>query len=168
MSRIECLLITLCALMFLLFGCMTVLPGYGPERLPSSTESPSVIPAKAVKSALYQQLGDWQGVRHRTGGLSRSGVDCSGFVYLTYHHRFGINLPRTTRLQSRAGRYISRRDLQPGDLVFFKTGIFARHVGIYIEKDRFLHVSTKRGVMVSSLEDAYWRKRYWKAVRIPR
>jgi cell wall-associated NlpC family hydrolase len=168
MSRIEYRLTALGILVFLLSGCLRALPGYGPEPLRSPAERRTVTSARAIQSALYAQFKDWQGVRHRSGGLSRSGVDCSGFVYLTYHHRFGINLPRTTRLQSRAGRYISRRDLQPGDLVFFKTGIFARHVGIYIEKDRFLHVSTKRGVMVSSLEDAYWRKRYWKAVRIPR
>ncbi len=162
MHRIEYRLAALCALIFMFSGCLKVLPGYGPD---SPAGRPVVTSAETIQSALYAQLKEWQGVRHRIGGLSRSGVDCSGFVYLTFHRRFGIDLPRTTRLQSRAGRYVSRRNLQPGDLVFFKTGIFARHVGIYIEKDRFLHVSTKRGVMVSSLEDSYWRKRYWKAVR---
>ncbi len=168
MSRIKYRLIVLCALIFMLSGCLRALPGYGPESLQVPTGRRAVTSAGAIQSALYAQLKDWKGVRHRTGGLSRSGVDCSGFVYLTYHHRFGIDLPRTARLQSRSGRYVRRSGLQPGDLVFFRTGIFARHVGIYIEKDRFLHVSTKKGVMVSSLKDPYWRKRYWKAVRIPR
>ncbi len=94
------------------------------------------------------------------------GLDCSGFVYLTYQSRFGMTLPRTTQRQAKFGRKISPRRLQPGDLVFFKTGWFDRHVGIYVEDRRFLHVSTKNGVQLSSLEDPYWRKRYWKAVRI--
>jgi len=167
-SRIEYRSVALGMLIFLLAGCMKVLPGYGPGRSPSPGRDRAMASAESVRSALYDQLDAWRGVRYRLGGLSTSGVDCSGFVYLTFRRRFGIDLPRTTRRQAGSGRYVSRRHLQPGDLVFFKTGIFTRHVGIYIESGRFLHVSTKRGVMVSNLEDSYWRKRYWKAVRIRR
>jgi len=148
------------AVIFLLAGCMAVLPESGKQAALESGES--------VKSILYTQLRDWQGVRYQAGGLSKSGIDCSGFVYLTYHHHFNMELPRTTRDQSKLGQKVSRKQLQPGDLVFFKTGWFDRHVGIYIEDRRFIHVSTKKGVMLSNLEESYWEKNYWKAIRISR
>ncbi len=158
----------------LLAGCMTVLPGYGPEaashaRARRIVRAPVKRPPSAgpaVSTVLFAARDHWRGVRYRPGGLSRSGLDCSGLVYLTYRRYFGITLPRTARRQARAGRRVLKRSLQSGDLVFFKTGIFTRHVGIFIEKGRFLHVSTQNGVTVSRLENPYWRKHYWKAVRI--
>lgn len=153
-------LITMGAVIFLLAGCMAVLPEYGKQTALESDES--------VKSILYAQLRDWQGVRYQAGGLSRSGIDCSGFVYLTYRHHFNMELPRTTRGQSKTGQKVFRKQLQPGDLVFFKTGWFDKHVGIYIEDCRFIHVSTKKGVTLSSLEDPYWTKKYWKSIRVSR
>ena len=59
-------------------------------------------------------------MRYDYGGLSKEGVDCSGFVYLTYLSNFGIELPRTAAQQSREGRPIAPRQLQAGDLVFLK------------------------------------------------
>ncbi|MBF0242695.1 MAG: C40 family peptidase, partial [Desulfamplus sp.] len=52
------------------------------------------------------------------------------------------------------------------DLLFFKTGIVTRHVGIYIEDGLFLHASSSRGVIISRLSNNYWRDTYWKAKRI--
>jgi len=100
------------------------------------------------------------------GGMSKRGVDCSGFVYLTYRSKFGIDLPRTTDLQSSVGKKIARNNLQAGDLVFFKTGFFRKHVGIYVEDRKFMHASASRGVMVSSLDEEYWADSYWMAKRI--
>jgi cell wall-associated NlpC family hydrolase len=53
-----------------------------------------------------------------------------------------------------------------GDLVFFKTGLAKRHVGIYIGKGQFIHASTSRGVTRSRLNSPYWSKHYWKSVRV--
>jgi cell wall-associated NlpC family hydrolase len=119
-----------------------------------------------IREMLYRQFDEWRKVPYRTGGLSKHGVDCSGFVYITYLSRFGIRIPRTTKLQAAAGRSVRFNDLRAGDLVFFRTGIRSRHVGIYIEKQMFIHASKSSGVMVSRLNDAYWSKKYWKAVRI--
>ena len=119
-----------------------------------------------VKKILYSQLQEWHNVRHRTGGLSKKGIDCSGFVHLTFLSRFGIEVPRSTKLLSKTGAQISQKKLRPGDLVFFKTGIKSRHVGIYVEKGKFIHVSKKKGVMMSSLDNIYWSKNYWKALRL--
>ena len=119
-----------------------------------------------VKQTLDQQYKDWRHIPHSMGGISRNGIDCSGLVYLTYRTKFGIDMPRSTDQQSELGHKIKRSQLRAGDLVFFKTGLFTEHVGMYIDKDKFLHVSSSRGVMKSSLNDPYWRNTYWKAVRI--
>ena len=119
-----------------------------------------------VKQILNQQYNDWRHVKHRMGGTSRKGIDCSGLVYQTYRTKLGVDLPRTTENQSKTGLSVKQKQLTAGDLVFFKTGVFTRHVGMYIEEGDFLHVSSSKGVMVSNLEDPYWRSAYWKARRI--
>ena len=112
---------------------------------------------------LYQQHEAWHGTPYRIGGLNRSGIDCSGFVQVTYRDLFGIQLPRTTDQQLTIGQHISRAKLQPGDLIFFRNG---RHVGIYLEDHKFLHASTTRGVMISSLKNSYWSRHYWRAISV--
>ncbi|MDO6805545.1 NlpC/P60 family protein, partial [Wenyingzhuangia sp. 1_MG-2023] len=99
-------------------------------------------------------------------GLSRQGIDCSGLVYLTYRDEFGLPVPRTTLQQSQIGSAVSRNELRPGDLVFFKTENKNRHVGMYLDNDQFLHVSTKSGVIISSFENSYWENHYWQSRRL--
>jgi cell wall-associated NlpC family hydrolase len=119
-----------------------------------------------VKQMLYSQYEQWKTVKYKSGGMSKDGVDCSGFVSLTYDTRLGIKLPRSTDEQVNLGAPINQNDLIAGDLVFFKTGKVTRHVGIYLEDGKFLHASTEKGVMISRMDDAYWAKAYWKAVRV--
>jgi cell wall-associated NlpC family hydrolase len=119
-----------------------------------------------VKQILNQQYKDWRHVQHRMGGMSKNGIDCSGLVYQTYRTKLGIDMPRSTEYQSKVGRSIPKGQLRAGDMVFFKTGIFTRHVGMYIDDGNFLHVSSSKGVMISSLENPYWTSAYWKAQRI--
>lgn len=117
---------------------------------------------------LSEQQHEWEGTPYRLGGVGRSGIDCSGFVQRTFMDRFGINLPRQTKDQAKYGQFVNRADIQTGDLVFFKTGRGPNgyHVGIYVKEDKFLHASTKGGVIYSSLNNPYWRKTYWQARRI--
>lgn len=119
-----------------------------------------------IKEVLYSHYSEWQGVRYRYGGLSRNGIDCSGFVHLTFKSKLGLHLPRTTRMQSRLGKEVGKNDLKAGDLVFFKTGPGSKHVGIYLEKNKFLHASQKQGITISRLDHVYWKSNYWKSVRI--
>lgn len=119
-----------------------------------------------IQKALYSQFNDWQGVRYQQGGLSQDGIDCSGFVHLTFKSKLGLHLPRTTWMQARSGNEIRKDDLRAGDLVFFKTGAASNHVGIYLEKNKFLHVSQKKGVTISRLDNIYWKSSYWKSIRI--
>lgn len=125
------------------------------------------VPA-VVTDKLQVQLRQWQGTPYRHGGIDKRGVDCSGFVYLTFRDHFNIQLPRTTAAQTELGTEIARNELMPGDLVFFKTGRGSSglHVGIYHTNDKFIHVSTSRGVTRSSLQNVYWKKVYWQARRI--
>lgn len=131
-----------------------------------NTEALYNYDAVDIKGKLYSQYKQWKGVPYSLGGLSTKGVDCSGFVYVTYRDKFGLTIPRNTKLLSRAGKEISRTELRSGDLVFFKTGFKARHVGIYIEDGKFVHASSDLGVVISSLNDYYWKDKYWRSRRI--
>lgn len=119
-----------------------------------------------AKNILLAQYDEWKGTKYQYGGSSKDGIDCSGFIYVTYLSKFGIKLPRQSITQGKIGVDAPVMYLQPGDLVFFKTGITSRHIGIYIDNGEFLHVSQSQGVAKSSLNDPYWHKRFWKARRI--
>ncbi|HHT02295.1 MAG TPA: peptidase P60 [Firmicutes bacterium] len=148
----SCLLALIC---LLLVACSSTPGG----------KSPTAGEQYAVRMALYDQFGTWRGVPYRLGGMSRSGVDCSGLVQLTYRDLFGIRLPRTTSELAGAGYTVKPRERRSGDLVFFRVSRSLNHVGIYLDNNRFMHASASSGVMISSLDDAYWKKRYWKTVR---
>lgn len=123
------------------------------ENLPSKT--------------LLDNVDEWYGVRYRTGGNTKSGVDCSGFTVAVYAAVYGFALPRVSRDQYRISRKISTTELQEGDLVFFNTnGRGVSHVGVYLGNNKFIHASVSRGVMVSGLFEPYYIKRYIGAGRI--
>ncbi|NNF03031.1 MAG: hypothetical protein HKN17_01085 [Rhodothermales bacterium] len=120
----------------------------------------------ALEAALRTEIEDWLGVPHVYGGMSRSGVDCSGFVLRIYSDLLNIDLPRTTDQQKREGRSVMRTSLRAGDLVFFKPDPKTRHVGIMLNSTEFVHASGSRGVMISGIDESYWQHRYWLARRI--
>ena len=150
--------------------CLALLGGCGSAPKDSSARVANVgvdlNDEDTVKYILNQQYNDWRNVKHRMGGMSKKGIDCSGLVYQTYRTKLGVELPRSTENQSKIGFAVKQDQLRAGDLVFFKTGVFKRHVGMYIDEGDFLHVSSKKGVMVSNLDDPYWRSAYWKARRV--
>ncbi|GLS91844.1 hypothetical protein GCM10007916_29140 [Psychromonas marina] len=115
---------------------------------------------------LRKEFSKWQGTPYRLGGNSKKGIDCSALVQNIYRDSFNITLPRTTETQVEQGYLVYRNQLQIGDLVFFKTGWNTRHVGIYIGNEEFIHASTSQGVITSSLNNVYWKPRYWQAKRI--
>jgi cell wall-associated NlpC family hydrolase len=119
-----------------------------------------------VVARLLDYYSQWQGVPHCNGGTSKEGVDSCGFTYMTFREKFGIRLPRSTSQLANTGTAINRMHLQPGDLVFFKIDMGARHVGIYVDEQKFMHSSKGEGVMMSSMDNPYWQKRYWQSRRI--
>jgi probable lipoprotein NlpC len=137
-----------------------------PIKFSEAIESVKSPDSKWLLATLNEYFKDWESVRYRHGGTSKRGVDCSGFVYLTFLHQLGVKLPRNTRSLVHLGHSITQDELQTGDLVFFKTGATLKHVGIYLEKGLFMHASTHQGVTMSSLEDRYWSNTYWTARRL--
>lgn len=163
----KAFLLALISLIIFITGCAGTQDSIrSSEYNQAARKSTDLSSAVKVKRGLYSQFKEWKAVRYKLGGLSKRGIDCSGFVYITYKNRFGIKLPRTTALQSRIGSRVSKNRLRAGDLVFFRTSSKVRHVGIYLEDDNFMHASTSKGVMISSLHNTYWSKKYWKSVRI--
>lgn len=116
-----------------------------------------------TSQALNQYYQAWRGTPYAWGGSSMHGIDCSAFTRAVYADIFHVDLPRRTREQAKVGKKVSKSDLSPGDLLFFKTGWRRRHVGIYAGRGEFIHASESEGVTRSSLDATYWRKRFWKA-----
>lgn len=121
---------------------------------------------------LLTKARSYYGVPYRTGGVSRSGMDCSGFTQ-TVFKTIGVQLPRVSRDQAQLGTPIRKSDLKLGDLVFFATGTPGRinHVGIVTNTDdanniRFIHASSSRGIMETSMGINYWVRNYMKARRV--
>ncbi len=100
----------------------------------------------------------------------RNTFDCSGLTSYVCKKN-GISIPRTSIAQSKHGKYINRKDLQPGDLIFFDTSKrrkgYVNHVGIYLGNDKFIHASSaKKRVVISKLGKSFYSKRYKGARRV--
>ena len=153
---------------YLLLSACSTSPSHSfqSSQLTNKTHHSSSHTSKSSTSKkLLQHFNEWKGVRYREGGLSRSGIDCSGFVHLAYKNKLNKNVARTTELLSESGRAVNIKHLRSGDLVFFKTGWKKRHVGIYMGNGQFMHASSSRGVMMSRLNNPYWSEAYWMARR---
>ncbi|WP_266169518.1 C40 family peptidase [Dyella subtropica] len=148
-----------------------------PTELASSTKASDADDMQAddtgdLRKTLISLAMKLRDIRYVRGGHDPStGFDCSGFVRYVFAHAVGLELPTNSASQFLAGLKVNRSDMQPGDLVFFRTagrrgqGRIS-HVGIYIANGQFIH-SPSRGktVRVDSLEESYWAKRFAGAKR---
>ena len=103
------------------------------------------------------------GIHYKRGGNTpEHGLDCSGLVRYVFRESGGKDLPRTSAEISKVGERAEKEDLQPGDLVFFKTLKHAfSHVGIYLGDNKFVHAPAAGGkVRVESMDLQYWKKRF--------
>jgi len=119
-----------------------------------------------ISKALSKEYAKWDGVTYKYGGTSKKGIDCSSLMQTLFRDAFGLKIPRTTKEQAKIGYQIKKNSSREGDLVFFKTGYKTRHSGIIIQKDKFIHSSTKHGVMISSINNPYWKSHYWQTRRV--
>lgn len=122
-----------------------------------------------LRKALLEVAMKLRDTRYVRGGRDPSkGFDCSGFVRYVFAHAVGVQLPHNSASQFLAGFKVRRDEMQPGDLVFFRTHGRRNisHVGIYISNGRFIHSpSAGKSVEISSLSEAYWAKRFAGAKR---
>ena len=113
----------------------------------------------------------YEGTRYKWGGITRQGMDCSGLVYVAYA-KANIPLPRVSRNMAKEGKRIKVNSANIGDLLFFKTEGSGRinHVGIVVDIKPgeliFIHSTTSRGVIISSLDEKYWKKAFIEARRM--
>jgi cell wall-associated NlpC family hydrolase len=112
------------------------------------------------------------GVRYKYGGATRKGMDCSGLLYTSFLQN-DIPLPRTSEMLSEEGKKVPVKKVQKGDLLFFKTQrgrAKINHVGLVVDvkndEVKFIHSTTSRGVIVSSLREGYWNHAFVKATRL--
>lgn len=116
---------------------------------------------------LYAAIDSWYGTPYLYGGCNTSGVDCSCFVGSIYKSVYGISLNRVASdIQKDMTKMVGRNALKEGDIVFFtNSNGKVSHVGIYLRDDLFVHSSTSNGVTISSLENSYWKKHFYKGGR---
>jgi cell wall-associated NlpC family hydrolase len=116
---------------------------------------------------LLKLIDEWYGTSYCFGGSTKNCIDCSAFTHIIMQSIYNVNVPRTADEQYKASQHINLEDLDEGDLVFFNTngGNDMSHVGIYLLNNKFVHAATSGGVMVSDLNDPYWKPRYRGAGR---
>lgn len=170
-------LLVVSALALLLSSCQSrkaVSPQYVPDGGITSAQTQKPAPKQAGMNGgearrLVEEARRWIGTPYRYGGEDLSGADCSGMVMRVYEKALARKLPRTSAEQHRFCVPVRREDLADGDLVFFSSkgaGTNVSHVGIYVGKGRFVHASTSKGVIESSLDEDYYLRHYHSAGRV--
>ncbi len=142
---------------------------------PSPAEVAGTLPepgnAALTKEAVIKTALSYNGTPYRYAGTTREGMDCSGLVYTAFKEH-QVTLERSSHLMAVQGKEISVSEINRGDLVFFITngGSRINHVGLVVtvanSEISFIHATTSRGVLLSSLKEPYWNANFVKARRI--
>jgi len=147
----------------------------GASRKPTKTvvvgTSTTTASSKRIAKVI-QHAKTFEGTRYKFGGTDRKGMDCSGLVYVSFRKE-NIELPRVSRDMAKQGIRLKLNETEKGDLVFFKTNKNRKtinHVGLVVENKRgvikFIHSSSSRGVIVSSLTEKYWKNAFVEVRRV--
>lgn len=123
-------------------------------------------------TAIIETALTYEGTRYKFGGTTKKGMDCSGLTFTAFGAH-EVQLPRISYQQATQGKRISLRDVQEGDLLFFKTNKNKKrinHVGLVVEINngeiKFIHSTTSRGVLISSMEERFWKHAFTEARRV--
>lgn len=143
------------------------------EEIEENIDDTADLSVESLSKAalLIEKSEAYLGVKYRYGGMSKKGIDCSGLMIKLYDE-LEIELPRTSAEQSNLGKKIKKSKAQKGDLIFFSTNGKGsiNHVGMITDVDdddiKFIHASSSNGVVISSLYEKYYSKRFKKINRI--
>ncbi|WP_228850555.1 C40 family peptidase [Aegicerativicinus sediminis] len=144
----------------------------GAKEPPKSEIINPNIPVNPIAEKVVENAKEFEGVRYKYGGTTKKGMDCSGLVMTAFLEE-EIALPRSTSGMSSYGAWVDVKEVQIGDLLFFATGKDSRkvnHVGIVTDSRpgyvQFIHSTTSRGVITSTLDEKYWYFSYVQARRV--
>ena len=128
------------------------------------SHSSAVINQHPARNLMTKIAHSTIGATYKWGGNNpQQGFDCSGLMKYVHENALGINIPRTAAQQRDKSRTISYAELQPGDMLFFKTGRNSNHVGIYVGSRKFVHAATgSKHVKIASMDSSYWHSRFVK------
>lgn len=116
---------------------------------------------------LYQFINEWYGVPYKYASKDKNGIDCSGLTSVLYLKVYKKTISSNTKALVGEVKKIKESDLKEGDLVFFNTnGRSISHVGVYLQNNKFVHASTKKGVMISDMNEPYFKKNYVSSGRV--
>lgn len=159
-------------LLFLLFALSCATPRRSTRNSTNKVEKKysellGVSQDRISHKKLYVFLDDWYGVPYKYAGKTKKGVDCSGFAGVLYQEIYGRTLGGSSQGIYNQCQPISKSELLEGDLVFFKIETKdISHIGIYLQNNKFVHSSTKAGVVINDLNEEYYRKYYFASGRI--
>jgi peptidoglycan DL-endopeptidase LytE len=135
----------------------TIILAPSPVAPTTETQQQPVVSVSKV-DALITEAKKYIGVPYVWGGSTTSGFDCSGYVNYVYN-RVGVSIPRTVAIIWSSAKAISAPNV--GDIVFFNTsGSGTSHAGIYLGNNQFIHAGTSTGVIISDMNNSYWKPRY--------
>ena len=131
--------------------------------------APRATPAEA-RQKVIEAAKKYIGTPYLYAGITVNGLDCSGFIYVSYYDALGVSTPRSAAGIHSWAEAIPLANAQPGDLLFFRTGNTnaITHVGLYIGDRQFLHAASagsKTGVIYSNLDEQYYVNTYASAGR---
>lgn len=135
------------------------------QRLLISGTSSEIRTVK-LQNALLKSFENWKGTRYAFGGDSSRGIDCSALTRRVYREVFSFELPRVTKDQIKVGRHVSRNNLKPGDILYFRPDGKYNHTAVYLGNSLFINASSSKGVILSSMEHSYWSKYFVHGVRV--
>ena len=162
---------TLYILVFILASCVShkkvTLPIKDTYIIDKYAQVLAVSKTEITNIKLYEFIHTWYGTKYKYGGLSKNGIDCSGFCNVLYKEIYNKQLERRTVDIAKTIKKINQNKLQEGDLVFFSIATKKNsHVGVYLKNTQFVHASTSRGVIISSLNNPCYKKTYNKGGRL--
>ncbi len=156
-------LLILAGTVFLLSSCRTAAPRLDYKALAHASVKLGMDIDLHDNHRLYTEAAQWIGTPYKYGGDTKRGADCSGFTRQLYKTVYHKSLERSSQGQQKQCKKVSKNNLKEGDLVFFSSnnsGKKVAHVGVYLKNGKFVHASTSRGVIVSSLNETYY-KNHW-------